>query len=113
MLLIVGIFLLGLTIPTGQAWQLNLTANSVKLHLDDVIQVPFELVIPTTIDSTKLEFVVENSDPTVASVANPWIKPEFLPVDGEHYNGTLNVTGVFLGKTKILLKVIDRGVSIY
>ncbi|CAG5108698.1 Similar to SLC10A3: P3 protein (Homo sapiens) [Cotesia congregata] len=110
MLLIVGILLLGLIIPTGQAWQLNLIANSIKLHLDDVIQVPFELVIPTNVNSTSLEFVVENTDPTVASVANPWVKPEFLPVDGEHYNGTLNVTGVFLGKTKILLKVIDRGI---
>ncbi|XP_057327559.1 ileal sodium/bile acid cotransporter-like isoform X2 [Microplitis mediator] len=109
MLAYIGILLLGLTrIQTTQAWQLSFAGNqSVKLHLDDVIRVPFELVIPEGVDRPGLKFDITNTDRNIVSVREPWV--ESLPAGADRFNGSLNITGLFLGKADIVLKVTEKG----
>lgn len=113
MLTYIGILLLGLMrIQTTQAWQLSFAGNqSVNLHLDDVIRVPFELVIPEGVDRPGLKFDIENTDHHVVSVKEPWV--ESLPAGVDRFNSSLNITGLFLGKADIVLKVTEKGVGIF
>ena len=98
--LLAGILLLGMTAVSS--WEVKMNSIELKMHMYETVQVPFFTDVPATSNS-KVQISANNSDPNVIDVDLP-IFNNYKIAKG-FWNDTINVTGLFLGKAKIILSI--------
>lgn len=83
------------------AWTVDIT-NDISVHMNHVISIPFNI---SNNLSSKLSLNVTTLDNDIAI-------PSFQLLQNENsFNGILNITGVFLGRTKLVFTLEENGVS--
>lgn len=96
---IIGFLLLrGIT-----AWTVDIVSD-ITVHMNHVTSVPFS--IPNYNLSSELSLVVTSQDTDIAV-------PSFQLLQNENnsFNGILNVTGVFLGRTRLVFTLGENGIE--
>lgn len=96
---IIGLFLLrGIA-----AWTVDII-HDITVHMNHVTSVPFS--IPNYNLSSELSLVITSQDNDIAIPSF-----ELLQNENKSFNGILNITGVFLGRTKLIFTLEEDGVS--
>ncbi|KAL6448341.1 hypothetical protein ACFW04_000347 [Cataglyphis niger] len=96
---IIGLFLLrGIA-----AWTVDIIQD-ITVHMNHVTSVPFS--IPNYNLSSELSLVITSQDNDIAIPSF-----ELLQNENKSFNGILNVTGVFLGRTKLIFTLEEDGVK--
>ncbi|XP_033219576.1 P3 protein isoform X1 [Belonocnema kinseyi] len=91
------------------SWKVSINSAVLKMHMYDAVQVSFFTDVPATIHSNVL-ITANNSDPNVVDIDLPLFHHDKI-VKG-FWNDTINVTGLFLGKAKIILSISLDGVLV-
>lgn len=108
----VGLLLLALT--NAQKWNITLNSdtNTFKVHKDEVITVKFKVNLNLPNNTIIPKIVATTSDANIANVSASSLLQESLINNETVLNGSVNITGIFLGKTEILL-TIENDVNIF
>lgn len=97
-------YIIGLLLLRGvAAWTVDIV-HDITVHMNHVTSVPFN--IPDYNLSCKLSLDVTSQDNDIAIPSF-----ELLQNENKSCNGILNVTGVFLGRTKLIFTLEEDGVS--
>jgi len=91
--IVIGLLLLGGT----TAWIVDI-ASDITVNMNHVLSVPFSI---HNITSPKLLLSSTDND-----IAIPIPSLPLLVKNGTSFNGILNITGVFLGKTKLIFNML-------
>lgn len=84
------------------AWTVDIPPD-ITVHMNEVISVPFSIHNISN-DNTARIWYINTLDKGIA-------KRSFKITSNEHVKGILNITGVFLGRTKLTFTLEERGVS--
>lgn len=94
-------------------------AGDSNLHInnDEKVLVSMEQTVPVNVifeninDKAVKSFVIygNTSDENIATVKIPKVDPN--DIQGNHYNGSINVTGVMIGNAKITITIVVNDVS--
>lgn len=101
--IVIGLLLLG----GAAAWTVDIESD-ISVHMNRVLAVPFSVYNYNGNDiNSKLSVATADSD-----IATSSLHP--LASNGSSFNGVLNITGVFLGRTRLIFNLqLENGVSIY
>lgn len=100
---IIGFLLLGRA--AAVSWT-TVIVPDITVNMNSIVTVPFTISYDASL--TKLSFIpISNTD--VAEVKLHSLTPNETFLDT--FNGVFNITGVFLGRTKLTLSLIENGVS--
>ncbi|EDV34304.2 uncharacterized protein Dana_GF21239 [Drosophila ananassae] len=108
------VFLLGFS-PT-RAWMAHFRPSSLNLTMDRGVEVQLllENLAPSTLQQPeRYSFQVESADPNVASIPkdNSSILLKLFSEETRDWSGHIHVDGVFLGQTKISVRLVDHSLS--
>ncbi|KAK0170957.1 hypothetical protein PV328_008733 [Microctonus aethiopoides] len=101
----VGLLLLALT--NAQKWNITLNSdtNTFKVHKDEVITVKFKVNFNLPNNTIIPKIVATTSDANIANVSASSLLQESLINNETVLDGSVNITGIFLGKAEILLTI--------
>lgn len=86
------------------AWTVDI-APDITVHMNQIISVPFSIHNMSNNDMGQTWHI--STDENIAK------QESFRITSNKTFtNGTLNITGVFLGRTKLIFILEDRGVSV-
>lgn len=105
--LLIGILFLRMT--GAFSWEVSINSTVLKMHMYDTAQVSFFTDVPATSHS-KVLITANNSDPNVVDIDLPIYHHDKIAKG--FWNDTINITGLFLGKAKIILSISLDGVRI-
>jgi len=91
---VIGFLLLG----GATAWTVDI-ASDITVNMNHILSVPFSV---HNISLSKLLF--SSTDNDIAIPSRPLLNP--LIQNGTSCNGILNISGVFLGRTKLVLNLL-------
>lgn len=97
-------YIIGFLLLRGvAAWTVDIV-HDITVHMNHVISVPFS--IPKYDSSSELSKIVITTEDNDIAI------PSFqLEQNETSFNGILNVTGVFLGRTKLIFTLEENRVS--
>ncbi|KAK0083650.1 hypothetical protein PV325_008452 [Microctonus aethiopoides] len=101
----VGLLLLALT--NAQKWNITLNSdtNTFKVHKDEVITVKFKVNFNLPNNTIIPKIVATTSDANIANISASSLLQESLINNETVLDGSVNITGIFLGKAEILLTI--------
>lgn len=99
-------YIIGFLLLRGIAaeWTVDI-AQDITVHMNHMVSVPFSIPKYNLLNSLKITFDTEHYDIAKASFQN-----EILHNETSFY-GTVNITGVFLGRTNLLFSLEEYEVS--
>lgn len=110
LLLLVGVLLLGMTSALGMtrvsSRKVTFNSTTTKLHMYESISIPFSTDFAAS-GNKRVKVTANSSDLNVAIVDFPIFHPD--EIQEGVWNNSINVTGVFLGKAKIIISIIVDG----
>lgn len=83
-----------------EPWPVEIVPD-ITVHMNNMVSIPF--VVSDVNSTSKL---IPNSDTDIATTSI-----HLLERNETSINGTLNITGVFLGRTKLIFTLMENGVS--
>lgn len=78
--------------------------HDITVHMNHIISVPFNISNYNLSSKLPLNVTTQDSDIATSSFQ--------LQNENDSFNGILNITGVFLGRTKLLFTLEENGVSV-
>ncbi|XP_043267401.1 ileal sodium/bile acid cotransporter [Venturia canescens] len=90
----------------AQEWSVLLETASLTIYMDDTVGVPFSVTIPKNTGISTINLAINNSDAEVVAINAP--KFYSNENNGETWNSTINITGLFIGKSRISLSFSNK-----
>lgn len=97
-------YIIGFLLLRGAAaWTVDI-AHDVIVHMNHVTSVPFNISNYNLSSKLSLNITTQDNDIAIPSF-------QLLQNENDFFNGILNITGVFLGRTKLVFTLEENGVS--
>lgn len=100
-----AVYMIGFLLLGGAAaWTIDIIRD-ITVHMNQVISVPFSVHNNDSLSNPQLWVINANRD-----IAIPSFK--MITSNKTSINGILNITGVFLGRTKLTLTMMEMAVGV-
>lgn len=96
-------YVIGFLLLRGAAALTVDIAHEITVHMNHVTSVPFNISNYNLSPKLSLNFTTQDSDIATSSFQ--------LQNENDSFDGILNITGVFLGRTKLVFTLEENGVS--
>lgn len=106
------IYIIGLTLLARAAAEWSIVIQpDITVHMNEIVSIPFSILLENDTSLLSNLSVPETVLVTSANTDIAIADVSLMRSNETSFYGTLNLTGVFLGKTKLILTVIKNGVS--